>query len=200
MAPKKEKKKTQYGTEYTPGDVESGDGNTLGDDASFNPMTSPAALIFALVALMVGYVAWEYVSGTVHAPVFPPPPRAAPERVLPEPDPQMLAPSPPPLSAVPVATGNIIADMASGATNAVLDTPKTAVTFAVHDQTDPNDAYDASGTAPTLVEVAQSTAALAKALHDAQEGLAIRKAQRRTKPDAKSFLLASLGDAQDRSF
>ena len=37
MAPKKEKKKTQYGTEYTPGDVESGDGNTLGDDASFNP-------------------------------------------------------------------------------------------------------------------------------------------------------------------
>ena len=103
MAPKKEKKKTQYGTEYTPGDVESGDGNTLGDDASFNPMTSPAALIFALVVLMVGYVAWEYVSGTVHAPVFPPPPRAAPERVLPEPDPQMLAPSPPPLSAVPVA-------------------------------------------------------------------------------------------------
>ena len=47
----------------------------------------------------------------------------------------------------------IIADMASGATNAVLDTPKTAVTFAVHDQTDPNDAYDASGTAPTLEEV-----------------------------------------------
>ena len=130
----------------------------------------PAALIFALVVLMVGYVAWEYVSGTVHAPAFPPPPRAAPERVLPEPDPQMLAPSPPPLSAVPVATGNIIADMASGATNAVLDTPKTAVTFAVHDQTDPNDAYDASGAAPTLEEVAQSTAALAKALHDAQEG------------------------------
>ena len=70
----------------------------------------------------------------------------------------------------------------------------------MHDQTDPNDAYDASGTAPTLEEVAQSTAALAKALHDAQEGLAIRKAQRRAKPDAKSFLLASLGDAQDRSF
>ena len=115
--------KTKYGTEYTKVDVESGvsasaTGVTRGK--KFNPWTSPTAVIGWLVVLVGAYVVYVNRSHGAGTPVDAAPSSSpAATEATPAPSATHYA-TPEPIDLtkpIPEATGDIRADIASGATN-----------------------------------------------------------------------------------
>ena len=171
--------KTKYGTEYTKVDVESGvsasaTGVTRGK--KFNPWTSPTAVIGWLVVLVGAYVVYVNRSHGAGTPVdavsvlLPRRDRATPAERHPHATPEPIDLTKP----IPEATGDIRADIASGATNLPFGELEDEPDFRVHKTNNPNDPYDPWPPAPEV--------------HLAE------------KPPAPEVVLAALGDAAERAW
>ena len=172
--------KTKYGTEYTKVDVESGDaasaaGVTPGK--KFDPWTSPAAVIGWLVVLMGAYVVYAYQSGGAGTLAdAAPSSTAASTKATPAPSANhFAAPEPVDLTKpIPEATGDIRADIASGATNMPFGVLEEKPEFDVHKTNDPNDPYNPEPPAPEVLFTPE--------------------------PPSPEVLLAALGDAMERAW
>ena len=114
-----------------------GQAKNSGIDGS-EPVDEPTAVIFLLTFALAGYVCWIYSDQPAvgpapetpaHVHAQPRGARAAPRDALPE------GPA--------VVTGDIMADMASGATNVPFNSPRSIPTSTrtVHDVTNPEDTY-----------------------------------------------------------
>ena len=160
-----------------------------------NPWTSPTAVILFLTFALVGYVCWIYSD------------MSAPEHAAPASSTASASP------AKAVVTGDILADIASGATNLPFNNPRV-VDFDVHDSADPADPYfkhhgpaapaapvdavnghDASGTnvpppgEPGYVE----------AQHDPEMPFEAGMGEEQDKLP-EDFVLAALGAARERAY
>ena len=172
--------KTKYGTEYTKVDVESGvsasaTGVTRGK--KFNPWTSPTAVIGWLVVLVGAYVVYANRSHGAGTSVDAAP-SSSPAATEATPAPSAVhyaTPEPIDLTKpIPEATGDIRADIASGATNLPFGELEDEPDFRVHKTNNPNDPYDPWPPAPE-----------------------VRLAE---KPPAPEVVLAALGDAAERAW
>lgn len=214
MGSKGDKSKTTYGAEGAQGDapdVEAAAFTTKkvvtpseveainSGSTSQNPWTSPTAVIFLLTFALVGYVWWIYGDQPAVGPLPKPEPTFTPEPEVPAP----VTPSPPPPA---VVTGNILADIASGATNVPFNSPREEPDFDVHDKSDPSDPYgpaapadavdgfDASGEDEALPgEPDYEEAKEAEVSFEAGMGEEKDKVP-------KDFVLAALGAAQERAY
>ena len=215
MGSKGDKSKTKYGAEGADGDapdVETAAFTTKGSvtpnaaveaknsgSTGQNPWTSPTAVIFLLAFALAGYVCWIYSDQPAVGPAPKPEPTFTPS-------PEAPAPVTPPPEGPAVVTGNIMADMASGATNVPFNSPREDPDFDVHDVTNPEDpyapaapaeavnGYDASGEdTPLPGEPAYVEAQEAEVSFEAGMG-----GQREKVPD--DFVLAALGAAQERAY
>ena len=148
--------KTKYGTEYTKVDVESGvsasaTGVTRGK--KFNPWTSPTAVIGWLVVLVGAYVVYVNRSHGAGTPVDAAPSSSpAATEATPAPSATHYA-TPEPIDLtkpIPEATGDIRADIASGATNLPFGELEDEPDFRVHKTNNPNDPYDPWPPAPEV--------------------------------------------------
>lgn len=217
MGPKGDKSNTKYGAEGADGDapdVETAAFTTKGSvtpnaaveaknsgSTVQNPWTSPTAVIFLLTFALAGYVCWIYSDQPAVGPAPKPQPTFTPS---PEgPAPRLVTPSP---EGPAVVTGDILADMASGATNVPFNSPREDPDFDVHDVTNPEDTYgpaapaeavngyDASGEdtplpgEPDYVEAQEAEVSFEAGMGGKREKV----------PD--DFVLAALGAAQERAY
>lgn len=164
-----------------------------------NPWTSPTAAIFLLTFALAGYVCWIYSDQPAVGPVSKPEPDFTPEPEAPAP----ATASPPPPA---VVTGDIMADIASGATNVPFNSPRAEPDFDVHDKTNPADPYgpaapadavngfDASGEdvplpgEPEYVEAQEAEVSFEAGMGEEREKV------------PEDFVLAALGAAQERAY
>ena len=210
MGSKGDKSKPTYGAEGAQGDapdVEAAAFKTkkvvtpsAAVEASQNPWTSPTAVIFLLTFALVGYVWWIYGDQPAVGPLPKPEPTFTPGPEVPAP----VTPSPPPPA---VVTGNILADMASGATNVPFNSPREEPDFDVHDKTDPSDPYgpaapadavdgfDASGEDEPMPGEPDYEEAKADYEVSFEAGMGEEKDK-----VPKDFVLAALGAAQERAY
>ena len=172
--------KTKYGTEYTKVDVESGvsasaTGVTRGK--KFNPWTSPTAVIGWMVVLVGAYVVYANRSHGAGTPMDAAP-SSSPAATEATPAPSAVhyaTPEPIDLTKpIPEATGDIRADIASGATNMPFGVLEEKPEFDVHKTNDPNDPYNPEPPAPEVLFTPE--------------------------PPSPEVVLAALGDAMERAW